>query len=462
MAIKFKQCTLATLVGLACLPSSAVDLTGHSLELKSRLVKFDVDLEGTAKDFQQTALGLQLDYKSPFVSDKFGFDFSAYHVNKLGESTLQKNEMLPNVAGTSDKVVNSWNQLGQAYVKFQHDDLVSAKIGRQQHDSLLLRSTNSRAVPDTYSGYSFALKPLQSVKFYGAVYDSYLPRRGDKFQKFGTDEYASGTSGPQKNTIDNITIYGTQYKQGPIQIDFESLNSKNYLQKYGVVGSYTLPLQASDSLKFSLGHSTTKDDGSLFTCKAEKDWDQTVVGGVCKNNGRGNFAQTDWRTGDWVLTGAVAKFNGLWIEDNFAVNNVSSKGTLTADPGSNFFPTAAISGNDLTNDGELARLFRVSYDWKRHVPGLKTTVGKTIGTGAKNSANVASPATGSESERQIDVQYAIPYVKGLNFRYIHLKYKADVIANSGGAGAIGAINSTESGIFRTDNRLYLDYTYRFF
>ena len=172
MAIKFKQCTLATLVGLACLPSSAVDLTGHSLELKSRLVKFDVDLEGTAKDFQQTALGLQLDYKSPFVSDKFGFDFSAYHVNKLGESTLQKNEMLPNVAGTSDKVVNSWNQLGQAYVKFQHDDLVSAKIGRQQHDSLLLKSTNSRAVPDTYSGYSFALKPLQSVKFYGAVYDS--------------------------------------------------------------------------------------------------------------------------------------------------------------------------------------------------------------------------------------------------------------------------------------------------
>lgn len=463
MKSKFVNFALPTFVAMACTPSWGIDLTGHSLELKSRAVKFDVDLEGTSKDFRQTALGLQLDYKSPFVSEKVGFDFTAYQVNKIAESQLQKNEMLPNVEGTSNQVVNSWHQFGQAYIKFKHDDLVSAKIGRQQHDSLLLKSTTSRAVPDTYSGYSFTVKPMDALKVYGAVYDSYLPRRGDKFQKFGTDEYLSGSAGPQKNVIDNVSIYGAQYKLGAIQVDFESLNSKNYLQKYGLVGSYTLPLAASDSLKFSLGRSTTNDDGSLFTCKAEKDMDQTVVGGVCNNHGRGDFLQTDWKTGNWVLTGAVAKFKGLWIEDNFAVNNVSKVGTLTADPGTNFFPTAAVSGNDLTNDGELARLIRVRYDWKNYAPGLITTVGKTIGTGAKNSAAVATPATGKESENQIDVQYAIPYVKGMSFRYVYLKYRADVVKNSGGgAGTIGAINSTESGIFRTDNRIYLDYVHRFF
>ncbi len=451
----------ATAIGLAftSTTASAIDTTGHSLELKTRLVQFDVDVDKTTTtgDFRQLALGNQLDYKSPHFSDVIGFDASFFHVNKLGESNVQKNEMLPNDASDSTKVVNAWSQFGQAYLKLKHDDVAEAKIGRQLHNSLLLKSTNSRAVPDTFSGYSFNLKPTSNIKVYGSIYDSWLPRNGDKFQKFGTEVAVDSTNnkGVTKNTIDAVTIYGTQYKQGPIQIDFESLNSKNYLQKYGLMGSYTFALTNKDTLKLTAGVSTTSDDGALFTCLAEKELDATTGGAACKNNGKGKFLDLEWKTGALILGGAVAKFNGLWIEDNFAASNVSPKGTLIQDHGSNFFPTAATSGNDMTNNGELARMVRATYDWNKYVNGLKTTAKYKLGTGATNNYQ-ASLGSGRESEREYDISYATPLVKGLNFRYIYLKYNADV------TGALKAITDGGSKTFREDHRIYVDYTYRFF
>lgn len=447
--------SIAAAIGLAFASTAAlaIDTTGHSLELKSRLAQFNVDQNSSTSNFRQTALGHQLDYKSPHFSDVIGFDASLFQVNKLGQSTVEKNEMLPYDTANSSKVVNSWSQLGQAFVKLKYNDVAEAKIGRQLHNSLLLKSTNSRAVPDTYSGYSGSFKPNSNLKIYGSVYDSYLPRSGDKFQKFGTDEtVVGGNAGITKNTIDAVTIYGAQYINGPVQIDFESLNSKNYLQKFGLLGSYTFALANKDTLKLSAGRSTTSDDGSLFTCKAEKELDGSSA---CKNNGKGTFLDLEWKTGNWALGGAVAKFNGLWIEDNFSVNNVSRSGALIADPGSNFFPTGSTSGNDMTNNGELARMVRATYDWKEYVSGLKTTAKYKLGTGATNNYQ-ASLGSGRESEREYDISYATPFVKGLNFRYIYLRYNADV------TGTLNAIKVGGSKEFREDHRIYVDYTYRFF
>ena len=452
---------IATAIGMAFTSSAAwaIDTTDHSLELKSRLVQFNVDMNkaSSTSDFRQTALGNQLEYKSPYFSDAIGVDASLFQVNKLGQSSVEKNEMLPNDTADSSKVVNSWSQMGQAYVKLKHNDVAEAKIGRQLHNSLLLKSTNSRAVPDTFSGYSFSLKPTSELKVYGAVYDSWLPRSGDKFQKFGTEVTvdSSNNKGVTKNTIDAVTIYGTQYSHGPIQIDFESLNSKNYLQKYGLMGSYTFALANKDTLKLTAGLSTTTDDGSLFTCAAEKELDYPTGTTNCKNNGKGKFLDLEWKTGSWAIGGAVAKFSGLWIEDNFAVSNVSRKGSLIQDHGSNFFPTASTSGNDMTNNGEFARMVRATYDWNLYVNGLKTTAKYKLGTGATNNYQ-SSLGSGRESEREYDIIYATPFIKGLTFRYNYLRYQADV------TGTIKAISEGGSKAFREDHRIYVDYTYRFF
>ncbi|BDU58182.1 porin [Limnohabitans sp. MORI2] len=452
---------IATAIGMVFTSSTAfaIDTTGHSLELKTRLVQFDVDVDKTTTtgDFRQLALGNQLEYKSPYFSDFIGIDASLFQVNKLGESSVQKNEMLPNDTADSTKVVNSWSQMGQAYMKLKHGDLVEAKIGRQLHNSLLLKSTNSRAVPDTFSGYSFSVRPTSEIKVYGSVYDSWLPRSGDKFQKFGTEVPVDSTNnkGVTKNIIDTVTIYGTQYINGPIQIDFESLNSKNYLQKYGLMGSYTFTLANKETLKLTAGISTTADDGSLFTCAAEKELDYPTGTTNCKNDGKGKFLDLEWKTGSWTIGGAIAKFNGLWIEDNFAASNVSRKGSLIQDHGSNFFPTASTSGNDMTNNGELARMVRATYDWNKYVNGLKTAVKYKLGTGATNNYQ-ASLGSGRESEREYDIIYATPSIKGLTFRYNYLKYEAHV------TGTIKAITEGGSKAFREDHRIYVDYTYRFF
>lgn len=461
MSNRFPLSTISALlaVGLAPCLSHAQNLNGHSLELKTRVVQFDVDVGRTdaSGDFKQSALGLQLDYKSPFFNDFIGLDLSAYQVNKLGESAVHKNELLHTDLNDKNNVANSWTQMGQAAIKLKYQNLAEAKIGRQFHNSLLLKSTNSRAVPDTYSGVNLSVKPVAGLKLYGAVYDAYLPRNGNKFQEFGTEQ-AVTSNGQVTKRIDNIAIYGVQYIQGAFQVDAESLTAKDYLQKYGIVGSYTMPLADKQSLKLSAGASTTSDAGSLFTCSAEGDLkDYPSSNYTCSNNGRGVYLAAEWKAGNWTVSGALAKFNGLWIEDNFAVSNTSKAAGVKSitDPGSNFFPTGATSGADMSNDGELARMVRLGYDWKDIVPGLRTAVGYKLGTGARNNYD-ATLGSAKEREKELDVQYAIPLLKGLNARYTFLKYSADV------NGVFKGIKEVAVKDYRRDHRIYLDYTHKFF
>lgn len=451
--IKFFPLSLLAALGAAGV--SAQGLAGHSLELKSRVVQFDVDQLGTSNDFKQSAVGLQLEYKSPLLNDFIGVELAAYQVGKLAETGAAKNELLPFRPGSAAQIADSWSALGKALVKIKHGDLFEANLGRQAHNSLLLKSTYSRAVEDTFSGVSMAIRPAERLRVYGAAYDAWLPRSGNKFVKLGTEQSPT-SSGQVTRVIDHVAILGVQYFHGPYQIDVETLNSKDYLRKHAAVGSYLMPLKDKDSLKLSVGASTSANAGPLFTCAAgssspEKELDN----GSCGNHGRGLYFSTEWKTGPFTVVGAVAKFRGLWIEDNFAGSNPARGGKLIQDHGTNFFPTGATSGNDMTNDGELTRMVRVGYDWKAIVPGLTTVAGYKLGTGARNNTN---PALGNAKEREseFDVRYAIPLVKGLNARYNYLKYSADV------SGVINAINEGGSKTYRRDHRLYLDYTHRFF
>lgn len=448
---------LSALIAYAFVPSlgMALDLKGHSLDLKSRVVQFDVDqlTSGTTNpDFKQAALGMQLEYKSPFINEFIGAEISAYQVNKLNASGAVKNELVPYMAGSNTVVANSWNAIGKAFIKVKSGDLFEAKIGRQTQNSLLLKSTYSRAVEDTFNGVSFGLKPMTGLRVYGSVYDSWLPRAGNKFVKLGTEQ--SPSSGEVTKVIDTLSILGGQYVNGPFQLDLETLTSENYLRKHAAVGSYTMPLQNKDQVKFSVGSSTSANAGALFNCDAEKELDK-ITGQSCFNKGRGIYLSTEWKSGALTLTGAVAKFNGLWIEDNFAGSNPAKAGSLIQDHGTNFFPTGATSGNDITNDGELARMVRLRYDWKDTVPGLSTAVSYKLGTGARNNINPVL-GSGKEKETELDIRYAMPFAKGLSTRYNYLKYNADV------TGALRGITEGGSKTYRRDHRLYLDYTYKFF
>jgi hypothetical protein len=300
---------------------------------------------------------------------------------------------------------------------------------------MLLSSSTSRAVPNTYSGGSAVVTPMKGLKMYGAIYDEWSRRAESSFEEFATDRSGEGD-------IDYVGVVGAEYKHGPVAINLEYLNSKDFLTKVGLVGAYTFSISDKNKLKLTGGIHTSRDAGKLFVTSSENneldDEDKYAAGARSDNDGKGIYLDLDWRVGNVMLGAAVAKFDGAWIEDNF-----------TGDHGTNPFPTGGVLA-DMTNNDETLWMVRAGYDWKDYVKGLRTTVSFKQGKGARNS-HVRSLGKADEEELEFDLRYQIPVVKGLNLRYRYLQYTSD---KTGRVDGVPADN--------TDHRVYLDYTYRFF
>lgn len=436
-----KRLTIGVLSGLcaaAFVPcvSAADSAQGHKLELKARGIYFDREFENPADDRSQSALGLQLNYESPFFADMIGIGLSGYSVTKLDASGAVRSDVLK--ADNNGDFHDSFGKIAQAFIKLKFGEVADMKLGRQLHDSLLLGSSTSRAVPNTYSGASGELRPAKGLAIYGAYYDAWSRRADDGFEKFATDRSDEGD-------IDFVAVLGLNYTQGPANVQLEYLNSKDFLSKLGLVGSYTFDLAKANKVKLTAGLHTSRDAGHLFVTGAEGSEldDEDVPGSVAgvtrsDNDGKGMYIDVDWSIGNVSLGAAVARFDGAWIEDNF-----------TGDHGTNPFPTGGVLA-DMTNNDETVWMVRAGYDWKDYVKGLKTTVKYKQGTGAKNS-HVSWRGEADESELEVDVRYQIPIVKGLNLRYRYLEYNSDK------TGRVDGVLQDN-----TDHRVYLDYTYRFF
>lgn len=436
--MKISRKALPALIALGLSPTlvQAADTNGHALELKARLVHFDRDFETDANDRTQTGLGLQLNYDSPYFGDIVGLGLSGYSVTKVGASGRVTSDVL-RADGDGD-FHDSFGKLAQAFVKLKYKDLVDAKLGRQLHNSLLLTSSGSRAVPNTFSGVSGSITPIKALSVYGAVYDRWSSRSDAPFKEFATDRSDEGD-------IKYIGIVGAKYKDGPIEANLEYLTSKDFLAKIGLVGSYTLTLANKDKLKLTAGVHTSKDDGKLFVTASESgELDDEDVPGAragttpSDNDSTAAYLQVEWTHDTLKLGAALAKFDGAWIEDNFA-----------GDHGTNPFPTGGVLA-DMTNDGEFAWMLSAGYDWKNILPGLTTTASIKRGTGAQNS-HVAARGEADEQELALDIRYKIPAVKGLSFRYLYLDYDSDK------TGRLDGVKEDER-----DHRIYLDYSYRFF
>lgn len=438
------------------LPAAAHALEGgHQLDLKARAIYWNDDSQAypssaspkpQPNQYEQSALGVQLNYASPYLADFIGVDASLYGVAKLSDSGAPTSNLLD--VRNNGQLAKAYLTAGQALIKLKYQDIAELKIGRQLQDSLLLKSTNTRAVPDTYSGVSARVKPLTGVTLYGAVYNQWRARSTGTFEKFKTE----ATAARVPNSIDYIGLVGVSYTQGPLAVTAEYLNAKNYLSKFGLVGAYTIPLD-KNSLKLSGGVFTSRDAGSLFVCSAEKELDCTGTGRL-NNKGLGMYVDGEWKLSNWTLGAALAKFDDFWIEDNFAVD-ASKTGSLTQDHGSNPFPTSAGLGPDMSNRGEWVSSVRLGYDFKDMVPGLKASFKYARGAGAKSS-HQTNAAKGSEHYREYSLQYAIPWVKNLSARYSYLSYGSHVDNGSTAAAIKGMPRQSW-----TQQRFFIDYTHSF-
>lgn len=451
-----KASLLHALIGSLMLPIAAAAAEGdHKLELKARGVYWDdeslvyptaANKNPAPRSYTQSALGLQANYQSPYFGDFIGADISLYGVAKIHDGGFPTSNLLD--LGNDGRLNHAYLTAGQALIKLKYEKLAELKAGRQLHNSLLLRSTSTRAVPDTYAGVSGSVTPIAGLTIYGAVYDQWRSRNTGRFEKFRTEATAAGVA----NSIDYVGIFGASYRNGPLSIAGEYLNSKDYLSKYGLVGAYTIPF-GKNSLKLSSGIFTSRDAGSLFVCSAERELDCTGTGRI-DNDGRGIYIDGEWKVSNFTVGAAVAKFDGIWIEDNFAVD-ATRRGALTQDHGTSPFPTSAAIGPDLANRDELVGSMRLGYDFKDFVPGLKAGFKYSRGTGAKSS-NRNNSAEGKEHYREFNLQYAIPFVKNLSVRYMYLNYDSHV--------ENGTTAKTIKGMPRQDweqHRFYVDYSYQF-
>lgn len=465
-----QSCQGALLSGLIAAlgaPASAFaadEPNGHKLEIVARAIAFDVEYQSSSAGnprtaYDQSALGLQLNYESPYLADMVGVGASVYSVNKIDAKGPNENTTQLLRVGSNGRLEDSYQTIGQAFLALKFAKVAGLKAGRQRHDSLLLKSTTSRAVPDTFSGVSGEVKPTEGTKIYLAAYDRWRPRTSDDFSKLKTDLSRSATVRSIAGDIDYVGILGGSYKNGAFASTLEYLVSHNYLEKFGLTGAYTIPLENSNRLKLSSGLFTSRDAGGLFVCGAESEVDcastaASEKGKPIHNDGKGIYLDADWKTGNFTLGGAVAKFDGVWIEDNFSADSASPNANGSAayitDHGTNPFPTSAAMGPDLTNNQETVWSVRVRYDWAVLVPGLSTAVKYSEGSGAKNSYNEAL-GSGSEKYRELDVKYVFPFAKGLSFRYLYMDYDSQL------SGTIGGI--TRKG--ENNQRMYLDYAYKF-
>jgi hypothetical protein len=435
---------------LPVLAAAAED--GHQFDAKFRVVYFGD--EGRAYPsaatpnpnllrYEQSALGIEANYKSPFWGNVFGIDASLYGAAKLTDNGTPTTQLVE--VGNDGQLENGFLAIGQALIKLKWDETARMKAGYQFHDSLLLKSTNNRAVPDTYSGVNVVVTPLRSVNLYGALYDRFRSRTTNHYEKFRTE--AATDDG-----IDFIGILGASYVSGPVSLTAEYLNAKSYLSKFGIVGTYSLPVRDT-TLFLSSGWLTSRDAGSLFVCGAEREMDCTGTGRI-SNRGSGVYVDAEWRIKNFAIGAAVAKFDGFWIEDNFAVD-ARRTGVLTQDPGTNPFPTSSTVGADFTNNDETAVAVRLVYDWNEIVPGLRTAFKYVRGTGA-HSSNLTNSAQGKERYREFDVRYSVPAVKNLFLRYTYLNYDSHIDGFTPTA--------TIRGFTRQEwkqHRVFVDYVYTF-
>lgn len=423
----------------ASIPSKAAfkGLTAQDeFNIKLRTIYFDRDYDADSSDDSTLAQGIELNYASGYFDNLMSVGVSSYTVLNINSTGTAAGNILP-AGNKSGEVDGGFSKFGQYFLDFKLGNSGHVKIGGQKTNSILLKSSGSRAIPNTFRGV-FADYTVGDTKIYGFIYDKWSRRHDKKWEDFSTDQSSTGA-------ISVIWGLGTAYSKDDLTLEAEYFSSQDYLAKAAFRGSYDIKLEQSD-LTLSSGLFISKDDGDLFVTGAEGGDldDEDKVGALAgltnsENDGLAYYLDANWKKDIWTIGAAFTKVSDAWIEDNFS-----------GDHGTNPFPTRSLIGADFTNQNEKTWQARFGINLKAFVPGLKTKFYYTKGTGAENSALGKLGGEADEKYWAIDTRYSVESIKGLSFRWLFLDYNTEKIGNVDGVKGD-----------RADHRIYADYTIKF-
>ncbi len=320
-------------------------------------------------------------YKSGYLLDTLGFDFTYDNVIKLGASDyFATRNLLYNTGKKPNKHnAHGFNKFTQRYAKVKlgnSTDLnFNGKVGWHSLKDMGVMSSSQHLTRYSYLGYSGVLK-YANFALSLAYIDSALPRESSQKVHFYSID--------RKHEIDNIKTAGIAYNDKALKLDYSYGVAKDYIKRHAIEFAY----KPMDKLTFG---------SQIYGSTALKNHDKM------KANVR-DFDDSAWHYAtdvEWKETNWSAKF-GIAYTDANRKDAIGFYGRHLGKNNRGRYNGMAAAGADYMRDGEIVLSSVLSYDFfKDNTSGLYLNYGEfnykheTLKNGEINVFNIFKPTSGT-------------------------------------------------------------------
>ena len=320
-------------------------------------------------------------YKSGYLLDILGFDFTYDNVIKLGASDyFASRNLLYNTGKKPNKHnAHGFNKFTQRYAKVKlgnSTDLnFNGKVGWHSLKDMGVISSSQHLTRYSYLGYSGVLK-YANFALSLAYIDSALPRESSQKVHFYSID--------RKHEIDNIKTAGIAYNDKALKLDYSYGVAKDYIKRHVIEFAY----KPMDKLTFG---------SQIYGSTALKNHDKMKVNVRDFDDSAWHYAaDVEWKEADWS-----AKF-GIAYTDANRKGAIGFYGRHLGKNNRGRYNGMAAAGGDYMRDGEIVLSSVVGYDFfKDNTTGLYLNYGEfnykheTLKNGEINVFNIWKPTSGT-------------------------------------------------------------------
>ncbi|PXY93213.1 OprD family outer membrane porin [Gilliamella apis] len=320
-------------------------------------------------------------YKSGYLLDILGFDFTYDNVIKLGASDyFASRNLLYNTGKKPNKHnAHGFNKFTQRYAKVKlgnSTDLnFNGKVGWHSLKDMGVISSSQHLTRYSYLGYSGVLK-YANFALSLAYIDSALPRESSQKVHFYSID--------RKHEIDNIKTAGIAYNDKALKLDYSYGVAKDYIKRHVIEFAY----KPMDKLTFG---------SQIYGSTALKNHDKMKANVRDFDDSAWHYAaDVEWKEADWS-----AKF-GIAYTDANRKGAIGFYGRHLGKNNRGRYNGMAAAGGDYMRDGEIVLSSVVAYDFfKDNTTGLYLNYGEfnykheTLKNGEINVFNIWKPTSGT-------------------------------------------------------------------
>ena len=320
-------------------------------------------------------------YKSGYLLDILGFDFTYDNVIKLGASDyFASRNLLYNTGKKPNKHnAHGFNKFTQRYAKVKlgnSTDLnFNGKVGWHSLKDMGVISSSQHLTRYSYLGYSGVLK-YANFALSLAYIDSALPRESSQKVHFYSID--------RKHEIDNIKTAGIAYNDKALKLDYSYGVAKDYIKRHVIEFAY----KPMDKLTFG---------SQIYGSTALKNHDKMKANVRDFDDSAWHYAaDVEWKEADWS-----AKF-GIAYTDANRKGAIGYYGRHIGKNNRGRYNGMAAAGADYMRDGEVVLSSVLGYDFfKDNTTGLYLNYGEfnykheTLKNGEINVFNIWKPTSGT-------------------------------------------------------------------